>query len=306
MKTVLLAWELGGGLGHVGRLQAIARQLAAQGYQPVFVIRNLNEASSLLDYSGWRIYQAPVFMKFARGGFASASHADLLMHNGFAKAGELLPQVSAWQTLIETCKPSLIIADHSPTLCLAARGIVPVVAIGTGFTLPPVDKPEFPRLRDDVPSTAPQSHLLDVIQEVQKQRRLPCPETVTGIMDTERRLLCSLPELDPYRSVRQEPCVGPIGILPAYTPVPLQPALFVYITADYSALDVLGLCLADLDIPVHVFIRGDSGVFANFLEGRGITVYREAPELSGILPQVSAVVHHGGNFTSHAALVAGR
>jgi len=306
MKTVLLAWELGGGLGHIGRLQAIAKVLTTKGYQPVFVIRNLNEANALLNNTAWRIYQAPVFMKHTRRGFAAASHADLLMNNGFAKAAELLPQVSAWQTFIETFNPSLIIADHSPTLCLAARGMVPVVSIGTGFTLPPVDTHEFPRLRDDVPVTAPQSHLLEVIREVQKLRRMPCPETVTGIMDTERRLLCTLPELDPYQSIREEPGIGPIGELPQYKPVPLEPGLFIYITSDYAALDILGLCMADLDIPVHAYIRGDSGVIANFLDRRGVTIYREPPKLADILPRVSAILHHGGNFTTHAALVAGR
>ena len=302
----MYGWELGGGLGHVGRLQAIAEVLASSGYQPVFAIRDLGDASVLLKNRDWRIYQAPVFMKPARSGLAASSYADLLMHNGFANAGDLMPQVSAWQTLIESTDPSLIIADHSPTLCLAARGQVPVISIGTGFTLPPVESDEFPRFRDDVPPLAPQQHLLNVIQAVQDLRQKPVPGTVTEMMNTEKRLLCSIPELDPYQAIRQEPGIGPIGVMPEYEPVPLEPSLFVYINDNYAKIDLLGNCLADLDIPVHAFITGNTGVLANFLGSQGVKVYEEAPKLADILPRFSAVIHHGGNFTSHAALVAGR
>ena len=44
MARVLMGWELGGGLGHIGGLLPIAEGLAAQGHEPIFVVKNLPKA----------------------------------------------------------------------------------------------------------------------------------------------------------------------------------------------------------------------------------------------------------------------
>ena len=47
LGTVLIAWELGGGMGHVARLMPVARELAAQRHRPILVLKNLVEPAPL-------------------------------------------------------------------------------------------------------------------------------------------------------------------------------------------------------------------------------------------------------------------
>ena len=56
---VLLAWELGDGHGHISRLLPLARRLKAAGAECVFAVRDLTNAQTLLDTSGFRFVQAP-------------------------------------------------------------------------------------------------------------------------------------------------------------------------------------------------------------------------------------------------------
>ncbi len=47
---VLLAWEMGGGLGHVHPLLRVGRPLAERGYRMAMVVRNLVEPDVLLRH----------------------------------------------------------------------------------------------------------------------------------------------------------------------------------------------------------------------------------------------------------------
>src|SRR5262245_66021517 len=38
-RKVILAWELGGGLGHTGRLVAVSKHLRERGFDPVFALQ---------------------------------------------------------------------------------------------------------------------------------------------------------------------------------------------------------------------------------------------------------------------------
>ena len=306
MKTVLFAWELGEGLGHVGPLLSVARELSAQGHRPVFAVRDVGSRALVKD-DGYAMLQAPVWLKpVPRGHLGVGSYADLLAVHGFADADGLATMVAAWQDLFDVVKPDLIVADHSPTACLAAYGAVPVAIIGSGFTVPPVEFPNFPPVRPEVPPTVPERRLLEIVHEVQGRRKRPAPETLPGLLASPVRSICTFPELDPYHGVRSEPVVGPLGALPARTPPPAEPALFAYCAADFEAIENLVLCLAGIDVPVSVYFRGNAGSLARFLKGKGIHVYDKPPPLTEVLPKVSAILHHGGNFTAHAGLTAGR
>ena len=47
---VLLAWELGDGLGHVGRLMPLAARLERDGYVPVLAVRDPAQALRVADH----------------------------------------------------------------------------------------------------------------------------------------------------------------------------------------------------------------------------------------------------------------
>ncbi len=307
MKTVLFAWELGEGLGHVGRMRTVARELSALGHQAVFVVRDVVGSRSLVKGDGYLVLQAPIWLRpVPREHLGVGSYADILAIHGYSDVDDLARMVAAWQDLFDLVKPDLIVADHSPTACLAAYGAVPVAVIGSGFTVPPVEFPTFPPIRPEMPPTTPEQRLLEVVHEVQRRRERSAPETLPRLLDTAVRSVCTFQVLDPYVGIRSEGVVGPLEPLPALSPLPAEPALFAYCAADYYAIDDLVLCLAEVDVPVSVYFRGKAGSAARFLAGRGVHVYDEPPPLTEVLPKVSAILHHGGNFTAHAGLTAGR
>ena len=59
MATVLVAWELGAGLGHVSPLQPIVDQLVRRGHQVWLALRNVNGATMIFD-PAVRVLQAPI------------------------------------------------------------------------------------------------------------------------------------------------------------------------------------------------------------------------------------------------------
>ncbi len=54
-----MGWEMGGGLGHVVPLLAVARGLREHGHRPVLALRDVVEPAFLLRQDGFPVLQAP-------------------------------------------------------------------------------------------------------------------------------------------------------------------------------------------------------------------------------------------------------
>lgn len=307
MARILMGWELGGGLGHVKTLVGVARELAAAGHQPLFAVRNLVEPASLFGEGEFPVLQAPAWRP-RRGDrpFLASSYADILAVRGFKRADDLLPMVRAWQSLIDLARPDLVVCDHSPTLCLAAFGTLPTVLLGNGFTLPPADLSEFPTLVPGATAIMPQTRMLEVIREVQRHRSRPAPETLPGLLAGTERFGCTFPELDPYQATRSESLVGPIGPLPAQSPLPSQRAVFAYLTAETAGLNEILQAIATAGFPASIYIRDASPALNREARQRGFEVFDRPAPLGEVLPRVTAVIHLASLGMAEAALLAGR
>lgn len=151
MARFLLAWELGGGMGHVMRLAPIAHALHAQGHALHLVLRDLSGADAALGdlASSPRVtlWQAPMWLPQLRGLPAPAVYAELLFRAGYLDATRLLSLVRAWQALLDAIAPDLLLADHAPTALLAARdhGLPALWPEGDG-------EPLFAYLKADYPA----------------------------------------------------------------------------------------------------------------------------------------------------------
>ncbi|HEX4000857.1 MAG TPA: hypothetical protein VHX65_20080 [Pirellulales bacterium] len=147
MATILLAWELGGGLGHLMNLRPIAIELPRRGHRVFAALRDLSQAHKIFGGSGVALLQAP----FKHGRMLEiqpcCTFAHILHNVGFSNVDELSTMVGAWRQIFEFVRPDLIVFDHSPTALLAARGVaVRKALIGTGFFAPPNVAP-LPNLR---------------------------------------------------------------------------------------------------------------------------------------------------------------
>ncbi len=308
-RPVLLAWELGGGMGHVQRLLCVARELARHGHAPVLALKNVVESWPLLRDTPFPVLQAPFWHPRPWTGarpFVAASYADILAIRGYTAVEDLLPMVQAWQALLDQVWPRLIVGDSIPMLCLAAYGTIPVVLLGDNFGLPPTEGASFPALVPGAEPVAPPEQLLAVIGEVQRRRGRPAPETLTGLLKAAARFPAGVPELDPYQSTRREPCVGPLHELVGPLAPPAQPRFFAYLAADVPVTERVLTALARSECPGSAYLRGASLGMRERFRKQGFDILETPAPIADVLPHASVVVHHASSSLAHDALFAGR
>src|SRR6266446_2093758 len=108
MSTVLLAWELGEGFGHVQTLVQIGSALAAQGHRPVLAMRYLVEPWPVYGGAGFPVFSSPGVQRILwheNRPFQASNFADVLGVHGWAGADALAALVHAWQSLIAAVPP---------------------------------------------------------------------------------------------------------------------------------------------------------------------------------------------------------
>ena len=104
MATMLLAWELGEGLGHNHRLLRVGKALADEGHQPVFALGNVTESWQQFQQESFPVLQAPYWNWWpGRNTFMAASFADVLAVRGWEKGKRCCrswkPGSGCWTTL---------------------------------------------------------------------------------------------------------------------------------------------------------------------------------------------------------------
>lgn len=147
MATILFAWQLGAGSGHLTRMLPLARGFVESGHQVFVAAKHLGRAATIYGQAHVRFLQAPARFE-GRLPFAHATNfAHLIGNTGFGDRFELFGLASAWRNLIRLTRPDLIIFDHSPVALLAARGFpCRLATIGTGFCCP-IDTQPLPIMR---------------------------------------------------------------------------------------------------------------------------------------------------------------
>src|SRR5688572_17342915 len=96
--------------------------------------------------------------------------SHILLNLGFGNAAALAGALAGWKSLIRVLQPDAIVCDYAPTALLAGRAAgLPCLAVGSGFSLPPVADP-MPSLRSWTPSDPAvlarlDAHLLATVRE---------------------------------------------------------------------------------------------------------------------------------------------
>jgi hypothetical protein len=237
MATILLAWELGGGLGHVMTMRPLAEGLARRGHRVVAVLRDLSSAREFITDPAVICLQAPFKHERIRDIEPTCTLAQILHNCGFGNAVELLALAEAWRHLYDQFQPDLVVCEHSPTALLAARGLkvagtlrVPsaprLVLIGTGFFSPP-DIAPMPNLRtwirpDENQLLAHERRVLDNINSVLGRWGQPPLDRVAQLYNpVDENFLFGTRELDPYGEQRAAAAIPsqPTGLTPHSSPL---------------------------------------------------------------------------------------
>ncbi|MDJ0870548.1 MAG: glycosyltransferase [Gammaproteobacteria bacterium] len=308
-KKVLLVWELGAGFGHVKRLVSVAHVLASEGWQPSFALRCIHTLPGETTAVARGVFQAPEIAVMRRSGeaFRAVTYADIMGRYGYASEKSLGTTVAAWDSLLDVLQPSLVVADYSPTFHLSAFGRVPLIAVGTGFTLPPCDDDSFPAMRDAEPHY-PAEQLLENAKRVQRRRRLPEPSSLTEIMGGQHQFLGILNELDVYKGLRTQATVGPLQQLPDRALVSVSPrrSLFFYLAYEFPPTQKLLSAIADSGIEAEGFVRDIPSSAMHALRRKGMTVHDRPVLIENAVRRAGVVLHHGGIGTSEKVLALGR
>ncbi len=304
-----MGWEMGTGLGHVVPLLAVARRLREHGHRPVLALRDVVEPAFLFREDGFPVLQAPTWQPPPRRGGpmpATATLADILFAMGFGDRDRIHAIVAAWDGLIDLVRPELVVAEFSPGLCLAARGRVPVVAIGNGFCLPPSGMEAFPSLQPNVKPLVRQQDLLASVNAVQGDRDAPSLPRLPALFDAEAQFVYALSLLDPYAAHRDRPADGPFEPLPDAAPPPAQPHVYVYYGMELPGVMPLIDGLGQAGLPATIYLRGAPPELLRRLQSPSIRLLDSPPRYGDILPRCSVAVHYGGLGTAAACLAAGR
>jgi UDP-N-acetylglucosamine:LPS N-acetylglucosamine transferase len=120
------------------------------------------------------------------------------------------------------------------------------------------------------------------------------------------RAVATVPELDPYRTVRREKVLGPLEKMPTESNPPAEPHVFAYLGQENPLLEPLVQCLVEQPFSAEVYLRGNVESFRRFLAARGVRVHKTPPPLAETLPKASLVISQAGSTMAHAALFAGR
>ena len=304
MARILLGWELGGGNGHTSRLLDLAALLAERGHQPLFAPQQIGPFAA-----HGPTWQAPVWPRLLealarRYPRNPETMGDALAYLGLDDPQAVAAMILAWDRLLADAKPDAVVAEYAPMLQLAARGRVPTLAYGTGFTLPPADLPQFPGLFGN-PAVLAEPPLLAAVNDALRQAARKPLAALPEIFAADRSLVVTFTELDPYRQWRRGPVKAPAIV----GPIPLSSGegreVFVYFNGRMTRPDSFWQALAATHLPVrlHDPQLGDKGIAT--LEAAGIAVARQPLPFAAIAANARLLVSHGGNGIVSSGLLAG-
>ena len=299
-------------MGHIRRLTPIAKRLSLLGHKMVFVLRSTDESDYLKKHlPDCFILKAPIWVKSAETAKEDkrfiASYADVLYRCGYKCEKDLSTLIRSWRKIFEILKPSVVVCDHSPTVVLAARGVVPVVHIGSGFATPPVGKslPNFSG--PDAGAPEREEQVLASINAVLASRDDGPVYCTSDIFASASNFTCCLPELDPYDGLRTSKAIGPVISLPR--PEPMSSAegfIFGYLSGfDDRVPNILRSIVASR-VPALVYLRNTPHSLGRVISGSRVKILSTPQDLPEVLKKASAIIHHGGLSTAEIALGIGR
>ncbi len=308
MARVLLAWELGDGLGHVGRLLPLAQRLRQDGHECLFAVRNLIEPYKVIAGADFPMMQAPYIHPYAPKSVEQkpiGTLGDVMATIGFSDLRRLAPIVVAWKSLLDQLRPDLIVADYSPILGLVAHGAYPYVILGDGFTMPPAHLATFPPLFE---GTVPRVEEPEMVRIANEAAALVGGKQIAALPEifaADANFVVTLPELDPHRDHRPTAQVGPLDALPPPSQTVPDMDFFAYLSMTFGATEKVLEALVQAKLRGEIFLRDAGPDTRRKWADRGLTIHDRPQDLKAVLPRARMLIHHGGLGTTEVGLAIG-
>ncbi|MDM4769332.1 glycosyltransferase [Solimonas sp. SE-A11] len=316
MKRILLAWELGGGYGHVAIMRGVAQALRELGHECVFAVRELRPAEEYLPPELGTVLQAPRTPIQARSPVRiQTSYASLLHNTGFDDPIDLAGRLRAWIGLLRASRIDAVLANHAPVALLAARAVgLPRGQFGASFVIPPQASP-FPgfqpqlQVKDSV-LRHNEAEVLRALNQALERLRLSPLEKLQQIFEDCHTRIFGYPELDAYGAASRETGAH-MGIADqSYGEVPQWPAMpgprvLAYLR-PFAHLDALMQALQASRLNLLVRISDMSPDKLRAFERPGLTITGRSIHLRQAAEACDAMVHYGPDGTTAEMLLAGK
>jgi len=317
VSRILLAWELGGGAGHLALLRPVAEALLARGHRLTLATRDIGSAA--LIFSGMenemQIVQAPTCHNIY-GGLADPplNFAEILMRFGYLDVPMLKALMLGWRSLLELSGAEQLIVDHAPTALLAARGMaVACSTFGNPFCVPPPVSPT-PNMRDwmDVPAQRLQDSDTRVVSAINAALAPDAPpiSSLPQLFEVADHLFVGMPELDPYGPRASGTYIGlhtgRSGSAPAVWPEGAGPRVFAYLKANYPHIQRCLEALAAAPLRCVVNLAGATPQLIERYRGPRLSFSAGHVDIDHALAQCDALVCQSGLGTVSAALRGGK
>lgn len=312
----MFAWELGGGLGHLGRYAPWAAALAARGATLVNVLRDLPSAARDLARLPGTMLQAPVLLHGPLNRRVDAAcYAEILLHAGYGNAETLGALVQAWRSTIDLVGPAIMIADYAPTAMLAARVAgIPVVHVGDGFTIPPAGRSSVALGDSEVGQASrvgrAEEQVVNAVNCVLHEIGAPTIVGISDLLAADMTILATYAELDHHRGQRDanssyEGHFDLVGGDSFHWRASGGPRILAYLKPDARQFGPIVESLARLPVQTIIYAGGLTAD-ARVPAGADLTWSARPLPMQAALPDADLVICHGGHGTVCAALLAGK
>jgi UDP:flavonoid glycosyltransferase YjiC (YdhE family) len=309
MKTVLFAWERGHGFGHAVRLRRIATRLRPHGVRLIAFVRNPSAMNSHRDAFAeiatvppWPIDQLSEPHGLHR---SSATMNDMLSEAGLADGEAVGRILSAWDKVFVLTRPDLVVADYAPLAALVARGRIPVMHVGNGFTVPPAEMPRFPLLHRQAPPTCDETRTLETVNAAAAKLGLRRLDRLPQLFSGDARLVQTFRLLDPYDTQRVSGVEGPAFEEPPIARAADAEQAFAYLSNDSHAWKFMLQELISVASRLRIHAPSWPKAPLDELAKAGAQVDREPQPIARILVASRLVIHLGGHGLAAEALAAG-
>lgn len=308
MSRILFAWELGGNYGHISKLLPLARLLRQRGHEPIFAVRDLAVASTLIgkEFACLQATQSPKPVRQPR---VPVSYADILSGAGFGSRDALGGMLHAWRGLFDLFKPGVVVAQFAPTAIVAARQVsLPTLQMDTGFECPPEAEP-YPCFRPwmKVSRETLLEREEDLLQNVNTVCGRKYKDLRTGLRPNVS-LLTTVPELDHYPGRRGGHYIGPLFTLNEGRELTWKTTnnkrVFAYLR-PFPELATLLRELKQSQVEVVAVIPGIDQKLMDTFSGYSFRIVSDQIMLDRVLPQADLVISHCGHGLASASLLHG-
>ena len=311
--NVMIAWELGFGLGHLARHVDLAKALVLRGHCVTFVVKDLKLGHGVLSKLGFQYIQAPRVNRHALMDHAICSHADILDNHAMAEASTCMTLLQAWAQLYRILKTEVVVLDHAPGALFAAKCLgVKTIELGTGFYCPPAQTP-YPLFRpwenlapEDL--LARETSCLAAMNPFAVQLGCGAFRTLADALKSDVPLLTSFAELDHYPQRIGGRYIGPNHGFTEGEVVDwrgnAKHKVFVYLH-HWPELDQLLTQLSRFDVEVIAYCPELTSEQRKKLSSKTLNLIERPVQMAHVLKDCDLMITNGGHGLMTACLLFG-